>query len=131
MQARIEQERAFLRRHFPTLEYVKEGHWIKIPSYRMPSDWNREASDVAFQIPVGYPGTPPYGIYAPEGIQIKGTKPNNYTEPASNQPPFAGRWGVFSWQPADGQWRATADLSSGCNLLNWVLGFADRFKEGV
>ena len=131
MQARIEQELDLLRRHFPKLEYVKEGHWIKIPSYSMPPDWNRPTADVVFQIPIGYPGTPPYGFYMEIGVLFKGQRPNNYTEPAGTQPPLDGKWGMFSWAPQDGEWRATADLSSGCNLLNWVLGFADRFREGV
>ncbi|HXG06097.1 MAG TPA: hypothetical protein VNI77_02085 [Nitrososphaera sp.] len=86
---------------------------------------------MAFQIPLaGYPGVPPYGIYAPAGLTFKGVLPDNYTEPASAQPPFGGTWGVFSWTPEDGQWRATADLVTGSNLLNWVLSFADRFREG-
>jgi hypothetical protein len=104
---------------------------VRIPSYSMPPGWNRAVSDVAFQIPVGYPGTPPYGFYVPAGIAFKGQRPNNYTEPAQNRPPFDGEWGIFSWAPADGQWRATGDLSTGCNLLNWVLGFSKRIQEGV
>ncbi len=110
---------------------MTEGHWVRIPSYSMPPGWNRTATEAAFQIPVGYPGTPPYGFYVQAGLTFNGQRPNNYTEPAGNRPPFDGTWGVFSWAPGDGQWRATADLSTGCNLLNWVLGFTARLKEGV
>jgi hypothetical protein len=131
MQARIEQELGLLRRHFPNLEYLEEGHWIKIPSYSMPPGWNKVAVDVIFQVAIGYPGTPPYGFYVGAGLRFKGQGLNNYTEPAGKQPPFEGTWGFFSWAPADGEWRATADLSSGCNLLNWVLGFSARFNEGI
>jgi hypothetical protein len=131
MQRRIEQELDLLRKRFPNLEYVEEGHWIKIPAYSMPPGWSQPASDTAFQIPIGYPGAPPYGFYAPAGLRFNGQRPNNYTEPSANRPPFGGDWGMFSWAPNDGQWRATADLSTGCNLLNWVLGFADRFKGGI
>jgi hypothetical protein len=131
MQARIEKELELLRKHFPKLEYVKEGYWVRIPSYSMPPGWSRAVSDVVFQIPIGYPGTPPYGFYVPAGLTFNGQRPNNYTEPSQNKPPFEGIWGVFSWAPADGAWRATGDLSTGCNLLNWVLGFATRLKEGV
>jgi hypothetical protein len=56
--------------------------------------------------------------------------PANYTEPAGNQPPFAGQWGVFSWAHIEGEWRATTDPVNGSNLSNWVSGFADRFREG-
>lgn len=129
MEERIQQELALLRSRYPTLEYKDEGRWVRIPSYPLPAGWNRSATDVAFQIPVGYPGTPPYGFYTPAGLLFGGEKPSNYQEPAPTQPPFGGTWGIFSWSP-EGPWRATADLVSGSNLLNWVQGFADRFREG-
>ena len=130
MKERIEQELALLRRHWPDLEYQEEGHWIRIPSYPLPVGWNRSVTDVVFQIPVSYPGTPPYGIYTPAGLTFKDERPKDYVEPATQQLPFTGVWGIFSWTPVDGQWRPTADLLSGSNLLNWVMGFADRFREG-
>jgi len=86
---------------------------------------------VAFQILVGYPGTPPYGIFVPAGITFNGSRPNNYAEPAGTQPPFGGTWGVFSWLPVEGEWRPGATPAAGTNLLTWVLGFADRFREGI
>ena len=131
MKERIEQELTLLRRHFPNLEYQEEGQWGRILSYPLPEDWSRTATDIAFQIPLaGYPGTPPYGIYTPSGLTFRGVRPDNYTDPAPSQPPYEGTWAIFSWSPEDGQWRATADLITGSNLLNWVLGFADRFREG-
>jgi hypothetical protein len=131
MQERIQQELEMLRRRFPRLEYVEAGHWIKVPQHRLATGWNRTETDVVFQIPVGYPGTPPYGIYVTAGILFNSKRPNNYTEPAPTQPPFSGPWGIFSWAPAEGQWRPTGNLSSGSNLLNWLLGFSDRFREGI
>ena len=130
MEERIKQELALLHRHFPDLEYKEGGQWVRILSYRLPEGWNRSSTDAVFQIPVGFPGVPPYGIYVPIGLLFQEAAPQNYKEPAPTQPPFPGKWGIFSWAPADGQWRATADLSTGYNLLNWVMGFADRFREG-
>lgn len=130
MQERIEQELNLLRKHFPNLEYKEDGLWVRIPSYPLPEGWNQKSTDVAFQIPPAYPGAPPYGIYTPAGLKFKESPPDNYTEPAPSQPPFGGSWAVFSWTPEDGQWRATADLLTGSNLVNWVRGFADRFREG-
>ena len=127
MQERIEQELRLLRTRFSDLEYVAQGQWVRIPDYPLPEGWNRTTTDVAFPIPVGFPGTPPYGIYAPVGLTFNGQRPDNYTEPAGT--PFSGTWGVFSWAPGDG-WRATADPATGSNLLNWVVGFAVRFREG-
>ena len=84
-----------------------------------------------FQIPQGYPGAQPYGFYTLSGILFQGNRPDNYNEPAPSQPPFPGSWGMlFPWSPAPGQWRPTADLSTGSNLLNWAMGFVDRFRLG-
>lgn len=128
MTARIQQEIELLRGQFPYLEHVPNGNWVRILAYPLPAGWSRETSDVAFQIPPAYPGTHPYGVYVPIGLQFRGAAPANYKEPADNKPPFSGQWGIFSWQPE--QWRATADLNSGHNLLNWVTGFTVRFNEG-
>jgi len=118
-----------IRWRYPEAEHRADGQWVRIPSYPLPDGWNRSSTDVAFQIPAGYPGTPPYGIYVPAGLRFKGALPNNYSEPAGNRPPLPGEWGVLSWAPAAG-WCPTADLRQGSNLLNWVAGFACRFSEG-
>ncbi len=104
---------------------------MRLPRYPLPPGWNRTETAVAWQIPPGYPGTPPYGIYVPAGLHFNGSRPNNYTEPAGTRPPFGGSWGIFSWQPANGQWRPSTDVAKGVNLLTWVLGFGERFREGV
>lgn len=129
MQERISQELVLIRWRYPEAEYQEQGQWVRILSYPLPSGWNRSSTEVAFQIPTAYPGTPPYGIYVPAGLRFNEAAPKNYTEPAGNHPPFSGVWGVFSWAPENG-WRATADLRTGSNLLNWIMGFGDRFKEG-
>ncbi len=83
------------------------------------------------QVPIGYPGSPPYGIYVPAGLTCDGRPPtNNYTFPANQQPPFPGQWGIFSWQAVEGEWIPTADTRKGPNLLSFVLSFGDRFREG-
>ena len=130
MQERIDAELALIRSRYPESEYRADGHWIRIPSYTLPAGWNRTMTDVAFSIPIGYPGTPPYGIFVPSGLLFAGAKPENYTDPAGTQPPFPGSWAIFSWSPADGEWRATADVSGSSNLINWIAGFAVRFREG-
>lgn len=131
MSERLDKELALLRRYYPELEYESQGHWFRIPTYRLPLGWNRETTSVAFVVPAGYPGTLPYGIYVPAGLLFNGTRPNNYTEPVSNVPPFPGSWGMLSWTPVDGQWRPTADVATGSNLLNYARSFSDRFQEGA
>ena len=130
MNERIEAELALVQQRFPEVEYLDEGCWFRVLSYQLPEGWNLSETDVAFQIAQGYPGQPPYGFYVPSGILFQGNQPNNYTEPVSNQPPFGGTWGQFSWAPADGQWKPAADVHQGSNLLNWVNGFAGRFRDG-
>lgn len=130
MRERIKQELTLLRRRYVKLEYRPEGQWVCIPDYPLPTDWNRAVTDVAFQILTAHPGVPPYGIYVPAGLTFNGQRPDNYVEPAPTQPPFGGTWGIFSWAPADGEWRPTADPQTGSNLLDWVVGFATRFREG-
>jgi hypothetical protein len=106
MQERIAQELALLRKHYPKLEYKEQDMWLRIPGYPLPEGWSRTSTDVACQIPNGYPGTAPYGIYVPVGLTFKRMRPDNYTEPAPTQPPFEGSWGILSWSPQDGHWRA-------------------------
>ena len=129
---RITVELELLQGRWPFLEYVQAGGWVRIPQYPIPTEplgWNREQTDVAFQILDAHPGKPPYGLCVPTGIRFNGKVPLNYREPAPNRPPFAGDWGIFSWTVED--WRPHADVRAGSNLLNWVIGFADRFREGA
>ena len=131
MTPRIEEELGLLRRRYGDVEYVERGQWVRLPKYPGGTTANRAEMPVAFQIPPGYPGALPYGFYVPSGILLNGSRPNNYTEPAQNTPPFDGTWGFFSWSPVDGEWRPAATVTAGSNLLNWTLGFAARFREGA
>lgn len=126
VEPRIEQELALLRGVYPDLAH--QDRWVHIPVFSLPPGWDRPSTEVVFFIRDGFPGVSPYGIYVPVGLRHGGKPPRNYKEPAKPQPPFAGDWGVFSWEAAN--WRATADVVSGHNLVNWVHGFANRFREG-
>ena len=129
---RIDLELQLLRTRWPSLDYVEAGRWVRIPEYPIPADpagWNRTETDGVFQILDAHPGQPPYGLYVPAGIQFNGGLPAKYQEPAANQPPFGGDWGIFSWTVE--HWQPAADIHAGSNLLNWVVGFSQRFKEGV
>lgn len=128
MRDRIDSELDLLRTRYPELEYRSEGRWVRVPMYPLPPGWSRTKTDIAFQIPAQYPGNPPYGFYVPSGLTFNGQRPNNCTD--NNTPPFGGNWMIFSWQP-DGGWIPTVDLRSGHNLLNWVIGFRQRFVEGI
>jgi hypothetical protein len=101
---RILEELDLLRKYYPNLEFVEQGLWFRIPDYPLPQEkqWNRITTDVAFQVPAAYPGAPPYGIYVPSGLRCGEVIPDNYQEPAGQQPPFGGQWSMLSWAPDDG-----------------------------
>lgn len=132
MNDRISKELDLLRKFFPKLEYVEDGQWVLIKDFTIPHNvqWNCQSINTCFQIPLGYPGTPPDGFYVPSGTNYKGDCPGNYKEPAANSPPFLDNWGFLSWHKEAG-WKATSDLQSGSNLLNFVRTFTDRFAQGV
>lgn len=130
MTERIEAELELLRQYYPSLEYREEGgQWVRIPDYGLPEGWSCGEVDVVFEIKITYPGAPPYGLYVPVNLAFQGNAPNN-SNANPPQPPFDGQWALLSWAPIDGRWRPTEDLVTGSNLLNWVRGFADRFREG-
>lgn len=130
MQERIEKELELIRTIFPDIAYNRKGHWFHIPSYSLPEGWNRKKIEIAFQIKKGYPATHPYAFFVPTGLRFKSQKPKNYKEQANNQPPFEGQWGQISWTISS-PWKPTTDVTSGSNLLNWILSFKKRFKEGA
>lgn len=129
---RIEGELCLLRERYGDVTYLPDGQWVLIPSFKTGApSWTPGTLDVAFQIPTGYPGAPPYGFYVPVDTRYNGALPGNYKEPAPSQPPFEGIWGVFSWSAQDGEWKPGADVTSGSNLVDWVRGFGKRFREGM
>jgi hypothetical protein len=130
MDERIEEELALLRRHYGELDYRPEGRWVRVWPVVTGAGWSQDPVAAAFQIPVGFPGTPPYGFYVCSGLAHEGKQPQSYQPRASTQPPFEGDWAMFSWAH-DGSWRATSDVVSGSNLFNWTRSFRDRFAEGA
>lgn len=129
MQERILNEVEILTKAYPDLEYVPEGQWVKTSNYPLPAGWNKDSTDVVFQIPPGYPGAHPYGIYVPTGLCYQDKQPQNYTTPAKNNIPFKGSWGMFSWQPEN--WKPADKITAGSNLWTWMRSFSLRFKEGA
>ena len=134
MSTRIEQELSLLRQRWPDLQYTENGggHWLLLPAYPVPRGWTKRKVDVAFRIPPE-PATQPYGFYVrPELLIKKGdttSSPSNYTNPASEQPPFGdGSWAMFSWSPLNG-WRPQDDLAKGDNMTHFARSFADRLKD--
>jgi len=128
MATRIEDELALLRRHFGDLEYRPEGQWIRLPAYHLPELWEPADAALCFQVPVQYPAGPPYGFFVSPAPRLKSGAQLQNCAPSS-EPPFLGGWMKFSWSARE--WRPTADLQSGSNLLNYVWSFRDRLDEGA
>ena len=129
MDERIQQELALLRGPYPELEYREEGRWVLLPAYPLPEGvWKQMEVSLAVQFPAGFPGNAPYGFHVGPPPELKaGGKINNIT--TSSQPPFAGTWLKFSWSMQE--WRPTADLRSGSNMLNFILTIERRLEEGA
>lgn len=128
---RITAELRLMRTYYPDMEYVSDvGHWFRVPAYPLPAGWSQGRIPIPFEVKETHPGTPPYGLYVPASLRFEGRAPNNRNANPP-QPPFEGAWALLSWAPANGSWRATSDLRTGSNLLQWVRGFADRFTEGL
>jgi len=131
MAPRLAKELNLLLKAYAGAKHVN-GSWVLIPDYPLPPGWKRQCTDVAFQIPAGYPATPPYGIYVPAGLRFGTAMPSSFTEPAANQPPFPGTWAIFSWAPGDGEWQvSSAEVIGRASLLSFVRGFQIRFAEGA
>lgn len=130
IEERIQDELKLLKKFKYKVQYVDDGRWILIQEYSLSDvpSWNRETVDICFQIPAVYPATNPYGFYVVAGIRVNNNIPVSYTEPSKTKPPFNGEWGFFSWTPSEA-WFPTDDLSTGSNLLNFVLTFKDRFND--
>lgn len=126
MDERIRSEFDLLRTAYSDAIY--QDRWILLPGYQLVVGWSLAIADIAFFLRNPYPGTSPYGIYAPTGLTFNGKPPNNYAQ-ANPAPPFPGNWSIFSWEAQE--WLPAADPRKGHNLLTWASGIRRRFLEGI
>jgi hypothetical protein len=127
---RITAELEQLRAHYPDLEFVSQGLWVRILSLALPNGWDRERIDVAFQFPPnGYPQIPFYGFYVPTGLRFRGVLPQNFVDIAPAQPPFSGRWAFFSGNPEP--WTPALQIDGGSNARSWIHSIHQRLQQGV
>lgn len=133
MDGRIREEFDLIIRRFPDAILSQCLTWIHFPKYKLPEgrNWNKSEIPVCINIPRGYPGAMPYGIYVPTDLRCNNQIPGSFQPKAKNSPSFPGDWGMFSWSPVNGQWKPSSDISKGSNLYNFLLTFQDRFNEGV
>lgn len=129
MSGRVQEELALLQTAYPTLEYREEAgqHWVRLASWRLPpGPFDRELVEVVFQVPPDV-GQAPYGFWVRPGLALpNGSAPGNYACPDTT--PWGPDFGKFSWTYPD--WRPTADIGQGSNMLRFVRSFHDRLREG-
>ncbi len=125
MNARVAAELELLHGVFADIEYVEDGYWLLIPEYPLSGtiQWTPAPLPVAFHAQPGHPGQ------APSGVRVAGQVPDNIQDPANKQPPFAGRWALLSWT-VNGEWQPKPNPREGANLLDYALGFKERFNQG-
>lgn len=126
MQARLSEELSLLRRYFGEIDFVDPSSWIRVAKYRLGGLWEPSEVSVAYQVPAGFPGMPPYGFYVQQTPRLNGAPLQGSAPP--NKPPFAGDWLHISW--AAETWLPAASAEAGSNLWGWTRSFADRFREG-
>ena len=130
---RLEEEHDLIVSVFPSA--IRSGDWFLIEhdARATRAGWSPDPFPVAFHAQPRHPGQVPYGIYVPSSARIGDQVPSNFTASASTRPPFDGEWGVLSWQgDADGiPWIPAQVVREGANLLNFLITFEERFKEGV
>ena len=132
-EGRLDQEHDLLLTVFSEIE--RAGDWFLLPDdvRARRLGWTPDPFPAAFHAQPKHPGQVPYGIYALSKAQVGGREPKNFQPVASNRPPFPGQWGVLSWT-ADAPgvpWVPKTPIEEGANLLNYVLTFEERFREGV
>lgn len=124
---RIEAELVLMRQQWPNLIYEPKGQWVLINDYPLPHPWSRRTIPIAFQIPAGPAGNPPYAFYLDGPITCGGQAPTNYSAPATGVP-FPGNWGVFSWAP-DG-WPWAEEPAQGANMRSFCALLCPAFRRG-
>jgi len=133
MTERLAKEMAILSTVFGDAEFHdKDSGWVRIPRYSVQyGGWKQAEVSVCFQVPAGYPGDAPYAFWVSPLLRLEGTDAaprNNYQEPSPT--PFKGTWGRFSWSH-DSSWNPGIDPAAGSNILDFVLTFRERFREGI
>ena len=129
MISRIQEEINRLRTRFPSLVFLEDGCWVRLPDIDLPKGWSSSPIGVVFQFPqAGYPENPFYGFYVPSGLRIENTVPQNFTDPAPAQPPFDDtKWAFFSGNPDP--WDPRPEIHAGSSVVTWTQSIFDRFRE--
>lgn len=116
-----------LRQRYGDLEHGPNLEWIVFKAFNLPPGWNRARIRLLLILPPGYPMTPPDNFYVELGLRLSsGVGTANYSEPVSQ---LGQDWGQFSYHVDVGDWKASADILAGHNLLTFTIGVEKRLSE--
>ena len=126
---RLDEESLLISEFFASAR--RSGHWFLVPDDTRARrlGWTPDPFPVAFHAQERHPGEAPYGIFVPSSARVNGRPPDNFESTSAYQPPFEGNWGVLSW--SCDPWIPKAQIREGANLLNFLLTFEHRFRQGV
>jgi len=123
------QEIELLRKKYGPLEQGANLEWVLFKEFPLPSGWNRSTTPLLVLIPSGYPMVPPDNFYVQTGLRLaSGAMPSNFSE-GQNQ--LGQQWAQFSFHVQKEEWRPTAGILEGDNLLTFMLGVERRLKEAT
>lgn len=124
---RIMQEVELLQKQYGELEYDPNGSWVLFKKFKLPSGWHVNETELLVNIRSGYPSIPPDNFFVPAGFKLaNGQKIDAYTE--GNYVFFGRQWGQFSYH-IDGEWKPSANILEGDNLMSFMLNVIKRLKE--
>ncbi len=124
---RRKQELHLVEAAYGELEISPNLDSVIIKRWSLPPGWNKPETAVLVMIPAGYPMTPPDNFYTDNDLRLaNGTSPGNSSP---NQPQIGRQWVRFSYHVESADWRPSADLLSGHNLLTFLTGVAKRLSE--
>ena len=124
MYERVRQEIDKLRQGFPNLQCGSELNWVLISEYPLPNLYNKPQTRLLWNIPPGYPQTPPDDFFVDGDLRLKdGVNPPSFNagpNSSSGLAPIEGNWGWFSWHPEQGKWKPLAEIDKGDNLVTFL-----------
>lgn len=127
MQVRREKEIELLRRQYAGVRHDPDFQWVIVEGVPVDGDFDRDETEVLFDIPPGYPQTAPDNFWVPDGLELNsGGQPDRYS--SENRTHEDKKWGRFSWHEEDG-WAPSDDIEDGSNLLTFMGSVQDRLAE--
>jgi len=124
---RILRELELVRKRFGAVSVSDDLKWFIVERFPLPPGaYNRDTTRLLHFMSRAYPQTAPDNFLVPAGLRTaNGEMPGSgYKE---GQEHFGEQWGVFSWHPQ--QWRPSADIMEGDNLLTFLLSAEKRLRE--